>query len=162
MTGLIIAIYAVGTVIAFFVAASQRGNWWTGKEDPYGDTDYHVPVLVTFGWPVPVAVAAVFIVPFLLFVGFMAALDRVSDWLSVSAREARAKKKADAETAQRKVSAGMYAAAKESRERARASQKHFVQEGYRVPAPCPCVACGSPTSLDQSDVKEAMEAADIL
>ncbi len=124
---LYVGIYLAGMVLGFFVSAFSKGRngLWSDDHDKF------IPVLMTFFWPV-----AIFLFLLLVIVAGVMESPRLFFWLMNKACSGIEKTK-------------NY---KWSRKRI-PPPRPVIQQQYRQPGPHPCIACGTPTSVDQSDME---------
>lgn len=122
-----LGIYLCGMVVGFFVSAFRKGKDWDDHEDRW------FPVICTFGWFLMLSFALMVLILYLFEEGlpklFFGLLNRTAGGI-------------------------------ESIKNYKPSQKHIVittpivnRGGYRDAAPKPCIACGTETSIDQSNMQ---------
>lgn len=131
-------IYLGGMVLGFFVSALTKGKLWDGNDDK------PIPVVMTFFWPM----AVVFFVGIhlvYLFVEF----PRLFFWLlNKTANGIDGIRNYKFNSTRKRIVVPVPS----------------IKQNYRVPGAHPCIACGTPTSIDQSNMEclemESVESAE--
>jgi len=143
MDWLPLIIYVVGLPFGFFLAAAKKEEWW------YANPAYHqdgggLAVLVTLFWFI---VVPIFLVYHFLALCYTKFIRMIEGFLSLQKKTANymQKFKERKPKPRKRVIVSVATEAK--------------QAGYREQAPKPCIACGVPTSLDQSGM-ECVESAE--
>ena len=121
---LFIKIYLIGMFLGFLEAAREKGKDWNETDSSW------VPYFLTFGWPLPLLVFIAFHT-----VNLYKRCPNLFFWLLD------------------KTSNAMRWRPKPSQRKKITAPFPAVRQEYRQPGPHPCIACGTPTSLDQSDME---------
>jgi len=140
---IVLFIYLAGLPLGFFLAAVKKDKWWKTNSGPY-EWGGELPVIITLLW---FLVVPLFFLCRVLVACYEKIMKLIDGFLNLQVKTANYIQK--------------------RKERKPARHKRIVVPvatetkpgGYRDQAPKPCIACGVPTSIDQSGM-ECVESAE--